>query len=196
MQNAPQRSEAWHQERKGRLTGSLFGAALGLNPYMSRQQLWRVLTGREAAFEGNEATDWGTEHEPIAIDAYECETGNIVMPAPFVPHEEWSGASPDGYIGEDGLIEVKCPFSQNLYAEWPVYYRAQVIGQLGITKRAWCDCWCWTPNGQQVVERIYNVPEIWHNMEDALKEFWQHVIDDREPKRQKKFKFNELKEAA
>ena len=182
--------------RAGRLTASEFGAALGLNPYKSRQALWREKTGKAEPFAGNEMTEWGNTYEPIAINAYEVETGELVTPAGFVLYEDWAGCTPDGYIGNDGLIEVKCPFSQNIYPEWPVYYRAQCIGQLGITYRDFVDCWCWTPNGARVVERIYAVNEIWHNMEAALKEFWQHVIDDREPKRAKKFKFESLEDVA
>lgn len=175
--------------RKGRLTASHFGAALGLSPYVSRQALWRELTGRKAPFEGNEMTQWGTDHEDIAINAYEVETGSIVMPAQFVEYEDWSGATPDGYVGNDGMIEVKCPFSQRIYEAWPAYYRAQVIGQLGITKRSWCDCWCWTPDGAKVVERVYYNDDAWWDLEGALKDFWSHVIQDREPKRKAKYKF-------
>jgi putative phage-type endonuclease len=182
-----QRSREWFEARAGRLTASNFGAALGLSPHMSRQELWRQLTGR-SQFAGNVATDWGTAHEAEAISAYEEQTGNIVLPASFVPWYEWSGCSPDGYVGEFGLIEVKCPFSQKLYEEWPDHYRAQVIGQLAFTDRKWCDCWCWTPQGGKLVERTLFQSSLWREMYEALWAFWQYVVNDVEPPRQAKFK--------
>jgi putative phage-type endonuclease len=183
----PQRSKEWFAARAGRLTASNFGAALGLSPHMSRQELWRQLTGR-SQFAGNVATDWGTAHEAEAISAYEEHTGNIVLPASFVPWDEWCGCSPDGYIGDVGLLETKCPYTQKLYETWPDHYRAQVIGQLAITGRWWCDCWCWTPNESRVVERIDFDTLLWVRMFVALKDFWKYVVNDVEPPRQAKFK--------
>lgn len=184
----PQRSPEWHAKRSGKLTASCFGAALGLSPYLSRQALWRQLTGREAPFAGTVATDYGAQHEAQAISEYEIQTGVIVLPAPFVPLEDWSGCSPDGYVGDDGLIEVKCPYSQKLYETWPDHYRVQVIGQLAITGRKWCDCWCWTPQEAKVVERIQYQQGEWAEILLALTTFWRYVLDDKEPPRQAKFK--------
>jgi putative phage-type endonuclease len=187
-----QGSDAWHTARKGRLTASLFGAALGVSPFMSRQALWKQLTGRVEPFQGNAATEYGTAHEPIALSAYEVMAGEIVRPAEFVRFEDWSGASPDGLVGADGLLEIKCPASSVIYAEWPDHYRAQVIGQLGITKRAWCDCFCWSPLGSKIVERIHHDEEEWQRVLGALRQFWRHVVEDKEPTRQAKFKFKEI----
>lgn len=186
-----QLNQTWHSQRLGRLTGSMFGAALGLSPFLSRQALWRQLTGRAEPFAGNVATDWGTSHEAEAINAYEVETGSIVIPAPFVRFEDWSGASPDGYVWDDGLLEVKCPFSCRQYEAWPDHYRAQVVGQLAITGRAWCDCWCWTPEGGRVVERIHHDQEQWERVLKALRDFYKFVVEDKEPPRAAKFKFKE-----
>jgi putative phage-type endonuclease len=164
----------------------LFGAALGLSPYLSRQELWRQLTGRSEPFTGNPATDWGSQHEPDAKHAFEIDTGLLVTPAGFVPYEDWSGCSPDGYIEGNGLVEFKCPFSQRIYDEIPDYYRAQVIGQLGITKRAFAWFCCWTPDGFQKW-RVDADQKTWDRMVAALKDFWRCVKEDKEPKRAKKF---------
>lgn len=193
MLEPQQRSPEWRAARAGRLTASCFGAALGLSPHLSRQELWRQLTGRSEPFLGNVATDYGIEHEAEAIEAYEAQTGNLVIPAPFVPWEEWSGCSPDGYVGDDGLIEVKCPFSQKMYEAWPDHYRVQVIGQIAITGRQWCDCWCWTPDECRVVERIRACQEEWEQVHSALKAFWDCVLEDVQPPRQAKFKFKKGK---
>lgn len=49
------------------------------------------------------------------------------------------GVSPDGLIGDDGIIEVKCPVSRRFYSTIPEYYIYQVMALLGVTKRKWCD---------------------------------------------------------
>lgn len=183
-----QRSQEWHAKRLGRLTASCFGAALGLSPYLSRQALWRQLTGRAEQFAGNVATEWGEQHEAEAISAYEEQTGNLVIAAPFVPLLDWTGCSPDGYVGDHGLVEAKAPFTQKIYETWPDHYRVQVIGQLAITLRHWCDCWCWTPDGAKVVERIEFDMAQWVPIHEALWAFWQYVLNDQEPPRQAKFK--------
>jgi putative phage-type endonuclease len=188
-----QRTEEWYLARSGRLTASQFGAALGLSPYQSRQELWRQLTGRAEPFTGNPATDWGTAHEKDAIHCYEVVKGVLVEPAGFVQYEQWSGCSPDGWVldgNRRGIVEIKCPFSQRIYEDIPEYYRAQVIGQLGITGAAWCDFLCWSPDESRVW-RVDPQPRTWDRMQVALKEFWQHVLDDKEPKRAKKFQLKE-----
>ena len=63
-----QKSDAWLDARKGRITASNFGAAVGHNKYQSprgllQQMLWRT-------FKGNKATEWGAKHEPVAFDFY------------------------------------------------------------------------------------------------------------------------------
>lgn len=182
-----QRTEAWFLERSGRLTASQFGAALGLSPYLSRQELWRQLTGRAEPFTGNPATDWGQEHEKDAIHAFEVDTGLLVKPAGFVAYQEWSGCSPDGYIEGNGLIECKAPHSQRVYDAIPEHYLAQVLGQLAITQRDFAWFCCWTPHDFRKW-RVDAKPETWNRMEKALKVFWfDCVLADNEPKRAKKF---------
>lgn len=150
-----QRTPAWYESRKGRVTGSIVGAILGEAPYMTRDEAMRSMVrayhGAESEFTGNVATEYGTANEDGAIWQYEMETGNKVDPAPFVPFEDWLGASPDGYIGEDGLIEVKCPYSKKVkpLSDQPHYY-SQIQIQLYVTGRKWCDFYVWTPDGSEI----------------------------------------------
>jgi putative phage-type endonuclease len=190
--NAPQRSEAWVSQRKGKLTCSYFGAALGLSPYMSRQALWRELTGRGVPFEGNVATDWGIANEPNAINAYEVETGELVIPSGFIRVDLGfpSGCSPDGLIGIDGAIEAKCPFNQTLYDAVPDKYLPQVLGTIHLTGRQWCDFISWTPQGHKII-RVERNDILWTRIKHALVEFWQCVEQDIEPARKAKFKIKE-----
>lgn len=112
--NAPQRSEAWHQARKGRVTGSMVGAILGLSPYMTRADAMRAMVrsalDAPTEFTGNTATQWGTAMEPQAIGEFEMTYGESVEAMPFVPYEDWLGASPDGKVTDGKGLEVKCPY--------------------------------------------------------------------------------------
>ena len=147
-----QRTPQWHTARKGRVTGSNVGAILGLDPWRSADDVLRTMVreyhGAEREFTGNVATEWGTANEDGARWAYELETGNTVAPSGFVPFEDWLGASPDGYVGDDGLIEIKSPYSRKIkpIADQP-HYHAQIQVQLFVTGREWCHFWTWTPSG-------------------------------------------------
>lgn len=177
-----QRTPEWFAARKGRLTGSMVGAALGLAPYMSQEDCLRALVrdmhDMPSEFEGNIATDYGTANEDLARSAYEIETGNAIVEAGFVPYLAWSGVSPDGYIGDDGLIEIKCPFGKRKdeapefksISDQPHYY-AQVQWQMFVTERKWCDFWQWSAHGH-MLERV-ELSEDWiaENM-PKLAEFW------------------------
>lgn len=174
--------------RKGRLTASNFATAMGIG-YSSRQKLWRELTGRDEPFQGNAATEYGTENEPNAVNAYEVNQGVIVQKSgdrqEFVIHPkiDWLGCTPDGNT-EHRLVEFKCPFNQ-MYDDAPAHYIAQTQGQMEITGWQQCDLVAWTPE-ELKIWRIEYSPEYWAAMFELLEDFWQHVKNDTEPKRRKK----------
>lgn len=160
--DAQQRTEAWYEARKGLVTGSVAGAILGLDPNRSchdvMRQLVRDYCGAEREFEGNVATQYGTFNEPGAIFEYEMEMSAKVQPCGFF-QREWLGASPDGLVGDFGLIEVKCPYrmrdgglEHKKLSEQPHYY-AQVQIELYVTQREWCDFVQWSPD-VMTVERV------------------------------------------
>lgn len=189
MKNEHQRTAQWLKDREGKLTASSFGAAAGLGPG-SRQQLWRVLMGLEE-IEENPAMSWGKEHEPIALDAYANhhveDWRRRVALTGFVQHPElgWMGCSPDALVDEDGLGEVKCPVSQQLYESVPPYYMAQMQGQMEITNRNWCEFIVWTP-GRMSVQRVLRCREYWRWLHVRLAEFWIYVEACCEPPRMKR----------
>src|SRR5690606_18716633 len=77
---------------------------------------------------------------------YQIETGEIVGPEAFVLHPDidWAGATPDGFVGSDGLLEVKCPTTPKhlmwrMVGEIPEEHRLQMCFQVACTKRKWVD---------------------------------------------------------
>jgi putative phage-type endonuclease len=177
-------------DREGRLTASVFASAIGVG-YDSRQKLWRQLTGREPRFEGNAATQWGSDNEIHAITAYEVATGDIVQSAGgkqgFIisPTHDWLGCTPDGYVGSDIVVEAKCPASMELYGKVPDHYMPQVQGQLFITRRELAHFVCWTPEGLEIHEVPFD-DDYWQECIVALSEFYSYWKSDTEPPKRKK----------
>jgi putative phage-type endonuclease len=114
-----QRSPEWYAARLGKVTASRVadiiaktksGYSTSRANYMAELVCER-LTGKQGDFYQNAAMVWGTETEPMARSAYEAHSGNLVTETGLVLHPSIAdaGASPDGLIDEDGLVEIKCP---------------------------------------------------------------------------------------
>ncbi|KAL4084608.1 hypothetical protein QTP88_027539 [Uroleucon formosanum] len=103
--------EDWHRERKKRLTASVFGKICKLRKTTSRAKTIESLL--YGTFQGNLATKYGVEHEEVAKEQLANILGvNIEPSGLFVDSEQfYLAASPDGLIGDDGLMEIKCPSS-------------------------------------------------------------------------------------
>ncbi len=168
-----QRSPEWFAARKGRVTGSMVGAALGLDPNTSRDEAMRRMVrayqGLPSEFVGNIATSWGTTHEEEAREAFEYHIGTPVAPATFVVHPTlpWLGASPDGYVSNHALLEIKCPYGLrdkpkpvafNTIKEQPHYY-AQMQIQMYCTDKIACYFWQWTSHDHAL--EIVDYDPIW-----------------------------------
>jgi hypothetical protein len=89
---------------------------------------------------------WGLEQEPFARAAYEMRSGVLVDQVGFVVHPSIDGAgmSPDGLVGDQGLVEIKCPLSKThiryfLDGKVPSEYKPQMLWQMACSERAWCD---------------------------------------------------------
>lgn len=169
----------------------MFGAALGVSKYCSRQKLWRILTGREKPEEENDAMRYGSLHEPDAINWYECERGVLVMPIGFVAHRDfdWCGVSPDGYV-DWGRVEVKCPASGTPHESIPEHYMPQCVGVLHITGGDWLDFISWSPDRVNVFRvEAEKTLDQWKEWEAQLVEFWEkYVLADVEPPRKQRKK--------
>ena len=152
-----------------------------------RQKLWREKTFRAEPFAGNEMTEYGNLHEPIALAAFEeemneiCESGNQLVVHPDRP----LGASPDGYItvnGERSVVELKSPFTQKIYPEIPERYWFQMQVQMFCTglQSAWF--YVWTPF-ETHKEKVFYDEEFMDWYLPKVEEFIQFVNDDVEPPR-------------
>ena len=158
-----QGTPAWFNARRGKLTASNFGAAAGVNPWCSRKKALREHLGIDTFSGPPAACMWGTKNEKNAIKDYMVRTGNIVVAKGFYAHPDhaWLGGSPDGLVGDIGLIEVKCPFYKQVpHTSIPLHYYCQVNGLMQILDREWCDYVSWTPTAMKIY-RVYRDRELW-----------------------------------
>jgi putative phage-type endonuclease len=134
----------------------------------------------------NAAMEWGTEQEPFARAAYEAKTGVMVEEVGFVPHPliEWAGASPDGLVGPDGLVEIKCPNTATmidtlLTGKVPGKYNIQMQFQMACTGRHWCDYVVFDPRmpakAQLFVKRVFRDDAFIQDMEAEIVNFLAEV---------------------
>ena len=149
-----QGSEAWFAQRIGKVTASRVrdvmaktksGPAASRKNYMMELLCQRLTGQREEGFT-SAAMQRGVDLEPLARAAYEIQTGNIVTESEFIVHPDYAGtgASPDGFIGDDGLIEIKCPNTAQHIAviqsgKYDDKYFWQMQHQMWCTGREWCD---------------------------------------------------------
>lgn len=149
-----QRTDEWFAARLGKVTASRIADVMAKTKtgygasranYMAELIVER-LTGQKGDSYQNAAMIWGTNTEPLARAAYEAHRGVLVEETGFVPHPSgaMTGASPDGLVGDDGLVEIKCPNTAThidtlMSDDAPPKYFAQMQWQMACTGRAWCD---------------------------------------------------------
>jgi len=164
-----QGTKEWHEARAGRITASRAAAALGESPWQTPYDLIRDMVrdyhGALDEFGLSAPVHWGVSHEPVARLEYMHETGRDVEDAGFFVHPEhdWLGASPDGLVGDDGLLEIKCPYSLRHRGEFKslrdqIHYWIQMQVQMACTSRSWTDFYQWTPHSTSL-ERVHFDPE-------------------------------------
>lgn len=149
-----QRSPEWLALRAGKLTGSCAKdmlASIKSGEAAARRDLrYRLMAERLSGVPQdsgyvNEAMLWGIQWEAAAVAAYEAATGQLVTPVGFVEADGLMvGTSPDGLVGDDGLISIKCPKTATQIRYWregvePAEHAAQNSHELWLTGRAWID---------------------------------------------------------
>ena len=149
-----QRSDEWFKVRLGKVTASRVadlmartktGYSASRANYMA-ELICERLTGSQAERFSSAAMQWGTDCEPHAKAAYAFLHDAVVDDVGFVPHPSIPdfGASPDGMVGADGLIEIKCPNTAThidtlLGDGIDGKYITQMQVQMACTGRQWCD---------------------------------------------------------
>lgn len=144
------------------------------------------LTGVPADSYTNKEMQWGLDTEPQARAAYEFRYDLDVELVAFVEHPriEMSGASPDGLVGADGLVEFKCPNTathiETLLGEsFPLKYRLQAVWQMACTGRKWCDLVSFDPRMPEEmrlhIERVQRDEKEIKDLETAVELFLKEV---------------------
>lgn len=189
-----QRTEDWFKARAGKVTASRVadiiartksGYSASRDNYMA-QLVCERMTGTPAESFTNAAMQWGTEQEPFARAAYESAKDVLVEEVGFIPHPiiQNSGASPDGLVGEFGLVEIKCPNTSThiqtlLDQKIPEKYITQMQWQMCCTDRRWCDYVSFDPRmaeGLQLfIKRVEFDPEYVSMLEREVILFLQEL---------------------
>ena len=181
--NAPQGTEEWLKKRLGKITGSTIHKIMSLKENSStRAKLLQDLTLERIS--GSPTKNIvtgpmarGLELESEARSAYELKNQKVILTG-FIDHPtiKEAGVSPDGLVGEDGLIEIKCLNIKNhneivKKQTLPKQYNFQIQFQLACTNRAWCDFVAYHPDSHHslYVKRV--LPEY-----DLIKEIHEKAI--------------------
>ena len=189
-----QRTAEWFQARLGKVTASRVadviaktktGYSASRENYMAQLVVER-LTNTQAESFTNAAMQWGTDQEPFARAAYELKMGVMVDETGLVDHPTipMAGASPDGLVGEDGLVEIKCPNTAThidtlLTQTVPAKYNTQMQFQMACTGRQWCDFVSFDPRmpqkAQIFIKRVLRDDSFIKEIESEIKKFLAEV---------------------
>jgi hypothetical protein len=168
VSDAIQGSEEWLETRLGRPTASNFGklitptgkASTSAQSYIDELIAQRI-TGEIPEFFKSEAMQRGNDLEPIAKSLYEFTYDVDVKEVGLCLHDRYEcGASPDGLVGLDGGLEIKCPLPHTHVSYLrdgciPAKYIPQVQGCLWITEREWWDFMSYHPSMEDLIVRVY-----------------------------------------
>jgi len=194
MDDIAQGSAEWHKLRLGKVTASRVADIIAKTKTgysasranYAAQLVQERLTGTVQDSYTNAAMQWGVDTEPQARRAYEFYRDVDVQQVAFVLHPTIgdTGASPDGLVGEDGLVEIKCPNTathiETLRGKAvPQKYITQIQWQLACTGRQWCDFVSFDPRMPEHMQffcvRVHRVPEIIESLETEVFAFLKEV---------------------
>src|SRR5210317_183348 len=189
-----QLSQEWFEARLGKVTASRVSDVLAtrkgqestVRAKYKLQLATERLTNKKTDTHMNQAMQDGIEREPMAREIYEKLKDVTVEEVGFVQHPaiERAGASPDGLVGDDGIIEIKCPIETThttnlLERKLPSKYKPQVQFQLSTTGRKWCDFISYNPNFeprlQLIVIRVERDDEYIEMLEFEILKFLAEV---------------------
>ena len=172
-----QRSDEWFEVKKGKFSASdantIQALGKGLDSLVYKK-VAEIISGKDQDEYVSADMERGVENEDFARTAYEIATGNIVKQAGFIELDEYTGCSPDGLVGDDGLVEIKCQRGYK-YVELAVTkeidkkYLDQMQMQMYVTGRKWCDYVCYDENfPEPLIIRIDSDPEVHAKIKKGL----------------------------
>ena len=160
--NIEQNTDEWSRLRAGKFTASTFKDIMAKETTLSHtnaiyQVVFERLTQEQVKSFTNEWMERGKELEPHARLWYELNHSDVLNGGFFC--DDWIGASPDGLVREDGLVEIKCPkystqIQYLLDKKLPTNYKWQIQGQLYVTDRKWCDFVSYHPKLPAFIKRV------------------------------------------
>ena len=185
--NCVQGTDEWYAARLGMITASCFSDVLAKgqgktrDKYMKQLLAERIFNEREESYT-NACMERGKELEAEARCEYEKELGVKVQQIGFARMIDWVGASPDGLIEDDGLLELKCPKGiTQLEVEKngcvPSMYIPQVQGQMWVLNRKWCDFVSYHPKRDLFVRRVYADKDYIANLQKEVEIFISELQD-------------------
>ena len=181
----PQRTEEWYKVKRGKFSPSNFNklkmspSTQGYNDLIN-QIVYERLTGKSVEHYVTPDMERGTELEPEARESYEMETFNKVKEIGCYELDEWVCCSPDGIIGEDGMLEIKCPkwnthLSYKLNGGIPDNYVWQMQGQMLIADKKWVDFYSYHPELEPHLFRFERDDKITTQIRQKLDKAIQEV---------------------
>lgn len=204
MTDIVQGSPEWFEQRLGKVTASRVADVIAVTksgPAASRKNylaelVAERLTGVTAQGFSNAAMQWGTDTEPEARAAYSFFHDVDVQEVGFVDHPRlpWTGASPDGLVGDDGLVEIKCPNTAQhidtlLNGTVAGKYVTQMMWQMACTGRKWCDFVSYDPRLPEdmriFIQRVERDDFKISELEASVRQFLTEVADTVEQLRSK-----------
>jgi len=190
-----QRTAEWLALRCGKVTASKIADLMARTQKgwgasranYAAQLVCERLTGTVEQSYTNAAMQWGNDWEAAAREAYGLKVGEFVAEVGFVEHPDAfiaAGASPDGLVGDDGLVEIKCPNSATHIATLrgepiPDKYIKQMQWQMACTDRQWCDFASFDPRlpdaMQLHIQRVPRNDALIDDMTAAVQDFLAEV---------------------
>jgi len=178
-----QRTDEWFALRTGRMTASDFQTMASVTPSVREKLCLKtaaeIITGQRAeGFKTTAAMQHGIDTEDEAREQYSATAFEFVEEVGFISEGDYLGCSPDGLIGDDGGVEIKCPqmathLSYVLKGDkaWKAY-KWQVQGSLWVTGRSWWDWVSYCPQfGEQglIIQRVIRDDEMFAKLESGSK---------------------------
>jgi len=181
----------WNMARIGMITASRFDDVKALNKtrdgygntrydYMLQLKAERRFNRLMPNKRTTAAMERGTQLEAEAREKYEADYEVEVQQVGFIALDDWIGCSPDGLIGEDGLLEIKCPLETTFIKHEETGflvgdYKYQTQGQLWVSGRQWCDFEVYCQGEKPIVTRLYRNEEYIKMLETEVNKFKEEL---------------------